>query len=343
MMGWKTIVWLLVGILGLWFTGFIVYLWALAGLIIFILLWGYVVSQVPATATAQRKLINWGFGIFLVLSILATAGSNVYKNYIEPRLPENTFAALERARIAADMEGALKANPQMLKSRLEMMTQLQRLQNHIGEKHQAQIWTIRQRLQNGDITPEQAWIETMAIAKEEKKYRDQTLEAVSGLSPVSPWSLGSKAALAGLFLLAVVIFVPAGVTLPGRKLVGLAAVLLLLTALGLWMFPELQPVVAGKLPARGGGNKVAPSHGQPSVISTGITLKPGQEIYASKSQAGLPAPAWIVKAKDGNNRRIPWPEDEISRKIKNDHPSEIEILLELPPGLQENHLAWRRW
>ena len=69
------------------------------------------------------------------------------------------------------------------------------------------------------------------------------------------------------------------------------------------------------------------------IIFTGYTLAQGERLTIIRLQADLPAPKRWTKNQANKWKWFSWPKNELMRTIQNDEPGEIEIHLELPPGL----------
>lgn len=218
-MNWKIIISVFVGAILLRIFGFLPSIWLIFGFVILVWFWDFLLKSFAS----QKRLINWFLGIFLALSLIFTVGLNIYQKYIEPSTPL-TRAALERAKTEKDLEIALRLNPTLLKSRLEIVSQLQVLQDKLGVQDSEELAALK------DQRPEEALKETIAILKKQKQYREDIENAMADLSPSQPkksdsssFSLPSldsinKNTVAGIAVL--VLFLGLGLILFKKKGVG---------------------------------------------------------------------------------------------------------------------------
>ncbi len=235
-MNWQLLGGVVLGVLILRVVGFIPSTWLALGFVALVWFWNYLLTHFQT----QKRLINWGLGLMLVLGIAGTTGWNIYTHYFQPYTTRSR-AAGERARLEADLETAMRINPQMLRSRLALNSQLQYLQDNIGDRHATDLQAIQQQLAGGQLTPEEAWGATLDILKQEKEYRAKSQEAISQLSePPTPGngrSLAWKLGLIGLFLLGISL-IPR-VQIPGKKFAGGIGMAFLIIGLILWVFPAI--------------------------------------------------------------------------------------------------------
>jgi len=314
-MNLKNMFWILAGIILLRVIGIINNVWLLFGIIILIGLWSWL-RQIAG----MQRLIDWSFSLLTVIAVISTIGWNIYTNYVQPNTPM-TRAATNRAQIATDLDAALRLNPAMLKSRLEVANQLQWLQDRIGDDHAVRLATIRQRMKAGKITPEAAWNESRQAFAEEKFFGDKTQKDVSVLLGKNADSelIGSwpwRMTLFGIILLAAAIFIPKKVELPGRKLMGFLGSVLLVTGVALLFFPEVQARIEtgqGKnAPAaisRRGSPARSASQQLPANAKLVAIIEPGEIAWQTLTSPDQPPPKrWTVNTMTGYvGREAPWP------------------------------------
>lgn len=151
----------------------------LAGFLAFVWFWNYVLGRLPA----RKKIINFIFSVFLIVTLAGSAGWWLYDGYIGPST-QLTREALKAARDAADLENYLRLNPRMYNSRAAITNQLQWLQDQLGHTHKAKFATIRQQVLDGALSPEEAWNQTQNLLKEEQEYRKKTEDVTLALLKV---------------------------------------------------------------------------------------------------------------------------------------------------------------
>ncbi len=157
-------------------------IWIVLGFVALVLFWIFFAGQVQDAR--KKKWVNLGFGVLLGLALITTVGLNVYNSHVKP-YTKMSSAATERAKLAADMELALRVNPNMLKSRMELTNQIQWLQDKIGERDAAELDGVKQAFLAREITAEEAWKITFKILEGENSNRQKNKEAASMLSAVS--------------------------------------------------------------------------------------------------------------------------------------------------------------
>jgi len=211
--------------------------WIVLGFVALVLFWNFLLTQFQT----QKKLINWGMGIFLALTLVSTIGLNLYNAHVKPYTAMSR-AATERAKIAADLETALQINPHMLKSRMELANQIQKLQDKIGERQAEKMKEVENLAKEGKL--KDAWEKISEIIKDENMYREKSKEANSKLSSVST-GLSLKPSSGGLagklaFIGAILLGIGLIPKLPGKGLWGGIGMLLLIAGLIIWVFPGIQ-------------------------------------------------------------------------------------------------------
>jgi len=245
-MNWRLIGGVALGALVLRLIGFLPSIWIALGFGGLVWFWNFLVVQFPT----QKKLVNWAMGGLVAVGLLTTIGTNLYNGHIAPYTVMSR-AAIERAKLASDLEGALQVNPHMLKSRLEMGNQLQWIQDQVGERHAVVLNDIKQRLANNSISPQQAWDESLKILTEENLYREKSKDATSQLAvtsvkikalPVGRGHLAQNLAIIGAVLLGMTLL--PRIKIPGKGLWGTIGITLLVAALVLWRFPEMESITA---------------------------------------------------------------------------------------------------
>ncbi|MBU1519341.1 hypothetical protein KJ973_01445, partial [Patescibacteria group bacterium] len=235
------------GLIGLRLVGIIHDIWLVVGLVALVLFWEFLVSQFPN----YKKLINWGLGALLAVSLVTTVGHNIYISHVKPNIPFSS-AASERALIGADLEATLRISPSMLDSRTALAGHLQEVQKHLGAQHYASLQKIQQQLTAGDLTTQEAWEKTQLILEEEQEYRAKMQNATDQLSAVrSPRSSGSKLALVGILLL-LIAFIPKALPIPGKKACGGIGIALIVIVLILWALPGIKTATASVAGGIGG-------------------------------------------------------------------------------------------
>jgi uncharacterized protein YpmB len=332
---------LFLGALLLRLVGFIADFWLLVGAVVLVALWAYLARKY----SEQKRLIKWIFIVLILLNISNTVGKNIYREHFEP-YSRMSRAAVERARLAADLETALKINPEMLKSRMEVTNHLQWVQDkYVGKGHEAKLANIRASLANGTISPEAAWQQMMAVVKETKEYREKITEAVSEISPPLlkkpdgkdgiPWydNIGTRGwlALLGGLLLGATILLPSKIAIPGRKFWGFMGIVMLLVAA---LYPHL---VSTALPPPPSGQRPAPTARATTAadrVFTGYTLPCGKALVMFRQGEHRPAAIKIWTWNGTDWRWDTWPANEPAWFVNNDEPPKVQVHLELLPGLR---------
>lgn len=78
------------------------------------------------------------------------------------------------------------------------------------------------------------------------------------------------------------------------------------------------------------------------VVSTGITLAPGERIYVKRFRMDLPPPKWGVKYENGSWKWIKWEDNSPERWLRNTDHDSVNLYLELSKNLQMSDLLiWK--
>ena len=273
--------------------------WVALGLVALVYFWNWLRGQF----SGMQPLINWGLGLLVAIAVIGTVGLNLYNSYIAPNTPM-TRAASGRALIATDLETAIKTNPHVLKSRLEVVSHLQWIEDRVGERHASQLATIRQNFETGAISQDEALAKSRLVAQEAQSLGVKTQENLSLLtvkpadsSPTSSWPW--RLVFFGVIMLAVLLIPEKFIRIPGKKFIGLVGVILLFCGLAFVIFPEIQP--SYEVTSRQSKKIISKKPSQ--LVPTGITLQLGDKIVGSKNSDAPPVEL-VLRFSDGASTRI---------------------------------------
>ena len=150
--------------------------WAMASVVGVVWAWSYLHATFP---THKRKI-----SLAITILFLAAAFPFVY-GYAHPYTWRSEAAGVRRL-LYWDMWRAIKMDPPMLKSRLDLSNQNHWLQDQIGERHQNELARIRQDKTNGVITDTEAIERSLAVQNDMERYQQRATNVSARLISSDP-------------------------------------------------------------------------------------------------------------------------------------------------------------